>query len=881
MPKLAEKFEVTGMTCAACSAAVERSVKKIPGVESVNVNLLTNSMNVQYDGEQVSNAEIIKAVIEAGYGASLKTGPGAKQASRAELAENPLLFEAEEMKLRLKVSIIFMLPLMYISMGHMFNWPLPSFLAGMENAVSFAFAQFLLAIPVVFINRKYFIVGFKTLFMGHPNMDSLISIASGAALLYGVVAIFRMSHGLGIGDWALVQRYYHDLYLESSAMILTLITVGKYLEARSKGKTTEAIRKLMDLAPKTARVVRNGVEELVPVEQVERGDILSIKPGDLLPVDGIVVEGHSFVDESALTGESVPVEKGVGQRVSAATINQAGAFKFRATHVGAETTLAKIIALVEDANATKAPIARLADKISAIFVPSVIGIALLASVIWLITGAGFEFALSMGITVLVVSCPCALGLATPVAIMVGTGRGAEQGILVKSAEALEVFHEVHTVVLDKTGTLTEGKPRVTDLVLSSAGSVEELLTVAQALEKNSEHHLATAILQYAGEKDIPLREVSGFNAIAGRGVEGYLDGVLYAAGNEKFINEKGVATEAVAELSQRFSEEGKTPLYFAAGQSLLGVIALADVPKATSRQAVERFKEMGVKVVMLTGDNKRTAEAIRIRLGIDEVIAEALPQEKDQKIRALQQQGQKVAMVGDGINDAPALARADTGIAIGAGTDVAIEAADIVLIKNDLMDAVGAMELSRATIRNIKQNLFWAFFYNTLGIPVAAGLFYPAFGLKLTPMIGAAAMSLSSFFVVTNALRLRKFKPTAVAKIGPAEKREMGEVTITRVEPVPAFNKWPNGADNKGLEAQETMKKSEGEEMEKVLQIKGMMCNHCKAHVEKALNSLEGVSAQVNLAENSARVSLSKAVTDETLKKAVEEAGYEVTSISE
>ncbi|NMB36079.1 MAG: heavy metal translocating P-type ATPase [Firmicutes bacterium] len=929
MSRIKEKFEVTGMTCAACSAAVERSVKKVPGVESVAVNLLTNSMSVEYDEGQISSAEIIKAVTDAGYGASSRPKPGAERASLAEPAENPLLQETEEMRLRLQVSILLMLPLMYISMSHMFGWPLPSFLTGLENAVSFAFAQFLLAVPVIFVNRKFFTVGFKTLLLGHPNMDSLIAIASGAALLYGVVAVFRMSHGLGIGDWGLVQNYYHDLYLESSAMILTLITVGKYLEARSKGKTSEAIRKLMDLVPKMAKVERNGAEELVPVELVETGDIVIIKPGDLLPVDGVITEGQSFVDESSLTGESIPVEKTAGERVSAATINQTGAFKFRATHVGAETTLAKIIALVEDANATKAPVARLADKISAIFVPLVIGIAVITTAGWLLAGAGFEFALSMGITVLVISCPCALGLATPVAIMVGTGRGAEEGILIKSAEALEEFHRVETVVLDKTGTLTEGKPRVTDLVLGSASSEEELLTVAQALEKNSEHHLATAILKYAGERNIPLKEVSEFKAVAGRGVEGYLDGIFYAAGNEKFIREKGVATETVAELSQRFSEEGKTPLYFAGEQSLLGVIALADVPKATSRQAVERFKKMGVKVVMLTGDNQKTAEAIRARLGIDEAIAEALPHEKDQKIRALQQQGQKVAMIGDGINDAPALARADAGIAIGAGTDVAIEAADIVLTKNDLLDAVGAMELSRATLRNIKQNLFWAFFYNILGIPIAAGLLYPAFGLKLTPMIGAAAMSLSSFFVVTNALRLRMFRPSAAAtEMRPAgkfagesggkipEKIAAGAIpaatpvttpgAASRATPAappgampPATAKAASGASPAAApdcspsecslipgskqkpSVQGDIEENGGKNMEKILKIKGMMCKRCKAHVEKVLGDLKGVSVQVDLEEGSARVSSAETVADETLKQIVEEAGYEVTSISE
>ncbi|MGI6143813.1 MAG: heavy metal translocating P-type ATPase [bacterium] len=855
-----EKYDITGMTCAVCSAAVERSVKRVPGVESVTVNLLTNSMRVTYDERQVSAAEIIEAVAGAGYGAALKSDPGAKAAAGADSAENPLLGEAEEMRQRLAVSLLFMIPLMYISMGAMFNWPLPAFVTGRENAVSFAFLQFLLSIPVVFINRKFFTVGFKTLFKGQPNMDSLIAIGSGAALFYGILAIFRMSHGLGVGDWELVYRYHHDLYFESAAMILTLITVGKFLEARSKGKTSEAIKRLLDLAPKMARVVRNGAEELIPVELVEVGDIISIKPGDSLPVDGVVIEGHSFVDESALTGESIPVEKQVGDRVSTATINQGGAFKFRATHVGADTTLAKIIALVEDASATKAPIARLADKISAVFVPIVIAIAVVATAGWLIAGASFEFALSMGITVLVISCPCALGLATPVAIMVGTGRGAEKGILVKSAEALEILHQVHTIVLDKTGTLTEGKPRVTDLVLFSASSEEEFLAIARALEKNSEHPLAMAIMTYAGERNIPEKEITGFKAVAGKGVEGYIDGVLYAAGNEKYINKKGVATEAVAEWVERFSREGKTPLYFAQDQSLLGVIAVSDVPKPTSRQAVERFKEMGIKVVMLTGDNQKTAEAVRSHLGIDEVIAEVLPQEKEEKIRELQQGGRRVAMIGDGINDAPALARADVGIAIGAGTDVAIEAADVVLVKNDLMDAVGAIELSRATIRNIKQNLFWAFFYNSLGIPLAAGLFYPAFGIRLMPMMGAAAMSLSSFFVVTNSLRLRRFQPS-VAKTSPAGEGERREETRTRVTPAQINN-------NNGRV-----------EMEKVIKIEGMSCNHCKMRVEKVLNALEGVQAEVDLAENSARVTLAKDVSDEILKQVVEEAGYEVVAI--
>ena len=743
-----KNYDITGMTCAACSAAVERSVKKVPGVEAVTVNLLTNSMRVKFDEKQVSDADIINAVTDVGYGASLKAEHRAKQIFKAESSKNPMAEEIEGMKLRLKVSIWFMIPLMYISMGHMFNWPLPSFLSGIENAVSFAFAQFLLILPIIYVNRKFFIVGFKTLFRGHPNMDSLIAVGSGAALVYGIFAIFRMSYGLGAGDLELVHRYYHDLYFESSAMILTLITVGKFLEARSKGKTSEAIGRLMDLAPKTATVERNGVQEQIPVELVQTGDILIIKPGDSLPVDGVIIEGQSSVDESALTGESIPVEKQVGDRVSAATINQSGVFKFRATQVGADTTLAKIIALVEDANATKAPIARLADKISAIFVPVVMCIALIATIGWLLAGYSFEFALSTGIAVLIISCPCALGLATPVAIMVGTGKGAEHGILVKSAEALEVFHNVDTIVMDKTGTLTEGKPSVADIVLGTVNSEEEFLEIAQALEKNSEHPLAAAILNYAAEKNISSKEIQRFNAVPGRGVEGFIDGIFYAEGNEKFMKEKGVPTATVEELSHRFSKAGKTSLYFAKEHTLLGVIAVADVPKATSHQAVKCFKQMGVKVVMLTGDNQTTAEAIRSQLGIDEVIAEVLPQEKDQKIQALKQLGQKVGMIGDGINDAPALTRADVGIAIGAGTDIAIESADIVLMKNDLMDAVGAMELSKATIRNIKQNLFWAFFYNILGIPIAAGLLYPVLGIKLTPMIGASDICMRSTFVI-------------------------------------------------------------------------------------------------------------------------------------
>ncbi|AEE92166.1 Copper-exporting P-type ATPase A [Tepidanaerobacter acetatoxydans Re1] len=860
-------YNVTGMTCAACSAAVEHSVKKVYGVESVTVNLLTNSMRVKYDDEKTSDIEIIKAVEDAGYGASLKEKKGIKQKAETTKAKTLADAEIEDMKLRLKVSILFMIPLMYISMGHMLNLPLPSFLSGIENAVSFAFAQFLLVLPIAFANRKFYTIGFKTLFKGHPNMDSLIAIGSGSALIYGVFAIFRMSYGLGAGDFELVHRYYHDLYFESAAMILTLITVGKFLETRAKGKTTDAIKKLMDLAPKAARVERDGLEEEIPVESVKVEDIIVIRPGDSIPVDGIVIEGQSAVDESALTGESIPVEKQPGDRVSAGTINRTGAFKFRATQVGEDTTLAKIIALVEDANATKAPIAKLADRISAVFVPTVICIALIASIAWLFAGYSFEFALSIGISVLVISCPCALGLATPVAIMVGTGRGAEHGILIKSAEALEALCSINTVVIDKTGTLTQGKPQVTDIVLCGAESEEELLKIAQALEKNSEHPLAEAILSYCKEREIPLIEIDEFRSIPGRGVEGYIKGMAYFAGNEQFIKEKQIDINMAVELSDNFSNEGKTPLYFASAHTLLGIIAVADVLKPTSRQAVQKFKQMGIKVVMLTGDNPKTAEAIRLQLEIDEAIAGVLPHEKDKKIQELQSRGQKVAMIGDGINDAPALARADVGIAIGAGTDVAIESADIVLIRSDLMDAVAAVELSKATIRNIKQNLFWAFFYNTLGIPIAAGILYPAYHIKLTPMIGAAAMSMSSFFVVTNALRLRKFKPTVPKTECSVQcgMQKNASMTVAKVS---------NSSNNKNNER-------EIEKMKKVLKIKGMMCEHCKMRVEKALNAIDGVNASVNLEDGSAEVAYLKPISDETLKHVIEEAGYEVTSIVE
>ncbi len=755
-----QKFDVTGMTCTACSASVEKAVQKIDGVKSVNVNLLANNMIVDFDDSITNHELIIEAVEKAGYNASLMSKEGSNSTAVKKGAPNPAQEEIRAMQYRTIVSFIFMLPLMYIAMGHMVGLPTPWWIQGTENAAVFALLQLLLTLPVVFVNRQYYIVGFKTLFHGAPNMDSLIAIGSGAALAYGILATFRIGYGLGHNQLHLVEQYSKDLYFESAAMILTLITLGKYLEARSKGKTSDAISKLMDLAPQTAIVVRNDEEVEIPVSDLQIGDIVVVKPGQNIPVDGVIISGSSAVDESTLTGESIPVEKQVGDQVFSATINKTGSFRFQAQRVGDDTTLAQIIQLVEEASSSKAPIAKLADQISGIFVPIVIAIALGATVVWLVLGYPFEFALSIGISVLVISCPCALGLATPVAIMVGTGQGASHGILIKSAEALETAHTINTVVLDKTGTITKGKPQVTDVLPAQGVSEEHLLTIAAAMEKPSEHPLAEAIVSAAVNRGLPFRPVQEFHAVSGRGIAAEIDGQFFIAGNLAFIREHEIEPGSFIEIADKLADQGKTPMYFAADKEILGVIAVADVLKPTSKQAVAEFKEMGIDVVMLTGDNRRTAEAIRRTLEIDKVISEVLPQDKEREIRELQDQGKKVAMVGDGINDAPALARADVGIAIGAGTDVAIESADIVLMRNDLLDAVSAIQLSTATIRNIKQNLFWAFFYNTLGIPLAAGLFYPLFGWKLNPMFGAAAMSLSSVFVVTNALRLRRFRPT-------------------------------------------------------------------------------------------------------------------------
>jgi len=836
-----QKFDVQGMTCAACSAHVEKAVCKVAGVDGVNVNLLGNSMVVDYDEGATDAGQIIHAVEEAGYGASL---PAVKGVTVQPKQVNRMEEEAAGMKRRFLTSLIFLVPLFYIAMGHMMGWPLPAFFHDPGNVFVVALIQFLLTLPIMYINDKYYKVGFKTLWHRSPNMDSLIALGSSAAVIYGVAALFQIAWGLGHGDQARVDKWSMDLYFESAGMILTLITLGKWLETRSKGKTSQAITRLMDLAPKTAAVLRNGAEVEIPVEEVTMGDLVVVRPGGRIPVDGIVVEGNSSVDESALTGESLPVEKGVGGQVAAATINKSGYFVFRATRVGEDTTLAQMIKLVEEASASKAPIAKLADKVAGVFVPVVIGIALVTAVVWFVLTQSIESALTAGVAVLVISCPCALGLATPVAIMVGTGKGAENGILIKSAEALETLHTIRTVVVDKTGTLTQGKPAVTDCIPAEGVTEEELLCVAASLEKPSEHPLADAILTEAEERNIPLAPIQNFEALSGRGVQGTLHGVPVLAGNRAMLEEAGISLESFGDRGETLAQNGKTPLYFAEHGKVLGVVAVADPPKPTSAAAVRGFRELGIDVVMLTGDNRRTAEAVGRELGVTQVIAEVLPQDKEKVVADLQAQGKRVAMIGDGINDAPALARADVGMAIGAGTDVAIESADVVLMKSDLLDAVTAVRLSKKVIRNIKENLFWAFIYNIIGIPLAAGVWFPITGWQLSPMFGAAAMSLSSVCVVSNALRLKFFRPLHPEM--PAEQIETQKGTST---------------------------------MTKTMTISGMMCAHCQAHVEKALNAIYGVTATVDLAAKTATVTLSKDVADEVLKNAVTEAGYEVVSI--
>lgn len=747
-----ETYDVTGMTCSSCVRHVEKAVEKQPGVKKVTVNLLKNSMVVDYDENKLNQAEIEHAVSDAGYGANLRS----KNADLTkDTEENSAQKEYESYKRRLIWSVIFTVPLIYLSMGHMLGWPLPFFFLGTTNAITFAFTQFLLLLPVVYLNRSYFINGFKSLFKGTPNMDSLVALGASAALVYGVFTIYKIGIGLGLSDFKSVSAHVMNLYFESAGTILTLITLGKTLEAKAKGKTTDAISKLLNLAPKTARVLRDNQEKNVPVEEVKKDDVVIVKAGESIPVDGVIISGSASIDESALTGESLPVDKKEGDKAIGATINRNGYFKMKVTKTGDETVLAQIVKLVDEATSSKAPIANLADRVSGVFVPIVIGIAFIAAIIWLLLGSTFEFALSIGISVLVISCPCALGLATPTAIMVGTGQGAINGILFKSAKALETTHELQTIVFDKTGTITEGKPVVTD-IFPLQNTENDLLQIAASLESLSEHPLAQAITTSAKEKNLSFLEVEKFTQVAGQGISGIIDGKKILAGNLKMMNENQIETTS-ANFLDNSKNGGKTTLYFAQDNRLIGIIRVADVIKDTSKEAIEELNQIGLQTIMLTGDNETTARAIAKKAGIRNVIAEVLPADKEHEIQKLQNQGQKVAMVGDGINDAPALARADVGIAIGAGTDIAIDSADVVLMKSQLTEVSTAIRLSKATIKNIKENLFWAFIYNIIGIPIAAGIFYPAFGFKLSPMIGALAMSFSSVFVVTNALRLRFF----------------------------------------------------------------------------------------------------------------------------
>lgn len=881
-----ERFDVTGMTCSACSSHVEKSVGKLTGVENVSVNLLTNSMQVEFDENKLDTAGIIKAVEDAGYGAAVKDGHakfGTKTSGQSDSQENSGLSAVEQnvknMKKRLIVSLIFWIPLMYVSMGHMiYQWlniPMPpftmNFLHGNENAITYAFTQFLLLLPILIANQKYFKNGFKTLWHRSPNMDSLIAIGAGAAILYGIFAIYRIGYAMGHGDMAVVHQYAHDLYFESAGTILTLITIGKYLETKSKGKTSEAITKLLNLAPKTVTVVRDGVEQVVDAADVEKGEIFLVKPGESVAVDGIVLEGKSSFDESAITGESIPVPKQEGDTIVSASINKSGLIRAKATKVGEDTTIAQIIRLVEEASSSKAPIAKMADKIAGVFVPAVITIALITGVIWLISGATFEFAMSTAIAVLVISCPCALGLATPVAIMVGTGKGAENGILIKSGDALETAHQIDTVVLDKTGTITQGKPVVTDIICAAGKNADktQLLQIAGSLEKGSEHPLAEAIVNYCVTNNISLEKVTDFNALFGKGIEGTVSGTHYYAGNEKMMEEKGISlsTEQKNQI-RKLAKQGRTPLLFADKKQFLGIVAVADVVKPTSKEAVQKFRDYGIHVIMLTGDNEVTAQAIKEQVGIDEVIAGVLPTQKEEKISALKQAGHKVAMIGDGVNDAPALASADVGIAIGAGTDVAIESADIVLMKNDLLDAVGAVKLSKAVIRNIKENLFWAFFYNSIGIPLAAGVLYPLFQIKLNPMFGAAAMSLSSVCVVSNALRLRWVKLHDAKKTQSEPYQDVAASTIADINQHNALDNNIKSTNNDKGESTMTT----------TISIEGMMCAHCQAHVEKALKEVAGVTEVTVSLENKNAVVTGDASV-EALKQAVVDAGYEVTDV--
>ena len=821
-----EKYNVIGMTCSACQAHVDKAVREMNGINCVNVNLLSNSMDVEFDENIVSESDIFKAVENAGYGLSKESIKDPKK----KYSNDDVI---EKMRKRLITSLIFWIPLMYVSMHKMVNLPAPSFL---ENAVIFGFMQILLLIPIIIVNRNYFSSGFKKLAKRNPNMDSLIAIGSSAAIVYGIYAMTMIVYGHMHNNMELVHRFMHDLYFESAGTILTLITVGKYLETKSKGKTGDAINKLIDLAPKTATIVRENKEIVIPTGEIEKGDIVIIKPGNNIPVDGKVIEGESTVDESAITGESMPVFKRVGDMLISGTINKNGYMKIEADKVGEDTTLSQIIKLVEEASNSKAPISRIADRVSGVFVPIVIGIAIIATIIWLVLGQSLEFALSIGISILVISCPCALGLATPVAIMVGTGKGAENGILIKSAEVLENIHNMNTFVFDKTGTITEGKPIVTDI--KSLIDEDEFIKKVYSIESNSEHPLAEAVCEMAKSKSVEKEPVENFKAVAGKGIEATINKKKYIGGNQKLLEEYKVDLKEIKSQIDSLSNDGKTVLIFACDNKLIGYIAVADTIKNTSREAIENLKKLDKEIIMITGDNKLVAGSIAKDVGIEKVLAEVLPQDKQDEVDKLQKEGKKVCFIGDGINDSPALVKADIGMAIGSGTDIAIESADVVLMKSDLRDVVTAVELSQKTISNIKLSLFWAFIYNIIGIPIAAGLLYNVNGLKLSPMIGAAAMSLSSFCVVSNALRLRFFKP------------------------------------------RKTVNKDEEKDNMKTVYVEGMMCEHCKARVEKALSEVEGVlSANVSLEEKKASVELEKEVSNEVLKKAVEDAGYTVKDI--
>ena len=888
-----KQYTVTGMSCAACSSRVEKAVSKVPGVTACSVSLLTNSMGVEGD---VPPETVIHAVEDAGYGASLKGQGTAAQAQSASEAEDALKDrETPVLKHRLIASLGFLAVLMYMSMGHMmWGWPLPHFMDG--NHVAMGLLQLLLAGIIMVINQKFFISGFKGLLHRAPNMDTLVALGSGASFIYSTYALFAMTDAQLKGNDTAVMSYMHEFYFESAAMILALITVGKMLEARSKGKTTDALKGLMKLAPKTAVIIRDGVETKVPIEEVKKGDVFVVRPGENIPVDGVVLEGTSAVNEAALTGESIPVDKAQGDPVSAATVNQSGYLRCEATRVGEDTSLSQIIRMVSDAAATKAPIAKIADRVSGVFVPAVITNAVVTTIVWLLAGQTFGFALARGISVLVISCPCALGLATPVAIMVGNGMGAKNGILFKTAVSLEETGKMDIVALDKTGTITSGEPRVTDVIPSGGVTERELVSLALSLEKKSEHPLAKAVLLYAKEQQIDAPEAADFQALPGNGLSGTLDGALLAGGSFSYISGHTTVSAQEQASFERLASEGKTPLCFMKNGRLAGMIAVADVIKEDSPQAVKELQNMGIRVVMLTGDNERTARAIGAQAGVDEVIAGVLPDGKESVIRSLKEQG-KVAMVGDGINDAPALTRADIGIAIGAGTDIAIDAADVVLMKSRLSDVPAAIRLSRATLRNIHENLFWAFFYNVVGIPLAAGLWYPIFGWKLNPMFGAAAMSLSSFCVVTNALRLNLFKMHDASKDHPMRKRaekaankggekaENAGAVRMGAEDTRSIGQTANGNEtvSKEMQKSENQKNNinmEGITMTKTMNIEGMMCGHCEARVKKALEALAGVeSAEVSHEKGTAVVSMSADVADDTLKEAVEAQDYKVDSI--